>query len=200
MDFRNRIANTVAAVVIILSPSIAFAEQFSYSSQFNLPIPASPAETKGWMTDAVIDITDHLIISDLDLTINLTHTNIFDLQIFLQSPADTIICLNNYSSYEFFQSENYTDVTFDDEAPLPISQAPMPLTGRWQPITGNPLAAFDNEDAFGSWHLRIYDAHYNDTGTLENFEILITNPEPATAALLALGIAIVRFSKPSRRS
>ena len=38
-----------------------------YGGDFNLPIPANPDETKGWMDDAIIDVPDHLDIFDIDV-------------------------------------------------------------------------------------------------------------------------------------
>ena len=42
--------------------------------------------------------------------------------------------------------------------------------------------------------MRIYDAHYVDTGFLEAFGLTITMPEPATAVILLVGLGIARFS------
>jgi len=58
------------------------------------------------------------------------------------------------------------------------------------------LSSFDNEDAYGTWRLQIYDRLEADTGTLNSFELIITTPEPATAILLILGIALLRLQNP----
>jgi hypothetical protein len=168
-----------------------------YSGDFNLRIPAELSNSKDWMTDAVIKVPDHLVISDLDTGISLTHTNVFDLQIFLQSPAGTRICLNMYDSfYEFFVGANYTDTVFDDEALFSIKAASAPFTGRFRPVEPYKLSEFEGEDAYGSWRLQIYDAFYNDTGTFNHFELMITAPEPATAILLTIGVGLMRLRRP----
>lgn len=172
-----------------------------YSGDFNLRIPAELNNSKGWMTDAVIKVPDHLVISDLDTGISLTHTNVFDLQIFLQSPTGTRICLNMYNYDEFFVGENYTNTVFDDEALLSIKEGNAPFTGRFRPVDVDPynkLSKFDGQDAYGSWRLQIYDAFYNDTGTFNCFELMIETPEPATAVLLTFGIGLVSLFKPRR--
>jgi subtilisin-like proprotein convertase family protein len=160
---------------------------FTYSGDFNLRIPANPADTKGKMDDANIEVPDHFIIHDIDVGITLTHTSDFDLQILLKSPAGTTICLSMFD--QFFKGANYTQTIFDDEALLAIEQAQPPFTGRFRPL--EPLSAFDGEDAYGPWHLQIYDAWAWDTGTLNKFELVITNPEPATAVLLAVGFGLM---------
>ena len=166
-----------------------------YSSDFNLSIP-SPDEPeseygRGWMADAVIEVPHHFIIHDIDVGITLTHTSVFDLQIFLQSPAGTTICLNMYNVDQFFKGANYTQTIFDDEALLAIEQAQPPFTGRFRPIEPYRLSAFDGEGSFGPWRLRIYDFWPLDIGTLNHFELVIATPEPATAVLLALGFGLM---------
>ena len=150
------------------------------------------------MTDAVIKIPDHFVISDLDTGISLTHTNVFDLQIFLQSPAGTRICLNMFDfKKEFSVYPNYTNTIFDDEALFSIKEGDAPFTGRFRPLEPYKLSKFDGQDAYGSWRLQIYDAFYWDTGTFNRFELMITAPEPATAVLLTIGVALMRLRRPS---
>ena len=157
-----------------------------YDGDFNIPIP-----DKGWAEDAVINIPEHQIICDLDVKITITHTNVFDLQIFLAGPANTRICLNMYD--DFFKGANYAQTIFDDEADVPIEQGVPPFTDRFRPIEPYKLSDFDGQDAFGLWRLQIYDAYYADTGALNNFQITIANPEPATILLLALGAGLMRL-------
>jgi subtilisin-like proprotein convertase family protein len=170
-----------------------------YSGDFNLRIPAELSNSKGWMTDAVIKVPDHLVISDLDTGISLTHTNVFDLQIFLQSPAGTRICLNVYDPYdEFFVGANYTNTIFDDEALFSIKEGSAPFAGRFRPVEPYKLSKFDGQDACGFWRLQIYDAFYWDTGTFNRFELMISAPEPATALLLTLAAGLLKLFKPRR--
>ena len=172
-----------------------------YGGDFDLPIPApdDPQSEygRGWMDDAVIEIHDHFTIYDLDVGITLTHTKVFDLQIFVESPAGTRLCLNMYNPlYEYFEGEDYKDTIFDDEADLPIEEGQPPFTGRFRPRSPAQLSVFDGQDTFGQWKLQIYDAYYYDTGNLERFEVMITICEPGTATLLILGAAFVALFKP----
>jgi hypothetical protein len=192
MDARKPLLCVVAIfAVVVRCSSNAYAGPVTYIGDFNLRIPAKPGDTKGWMDDAVIEIPHHFIIHDIDVGITLTHTSDFDLQIFLKSPAGKTICLNAYSFDQFFKGANYTQTIFDDEALLAIEQAQPPFTGRFRPIESYKLSAFDGEDSFGPWRLRIYDAFYADTGTFNRLELVITNPEPATAVFLTLGLGLM---------
>jgi subtilisin-like proprotein convertase family protein len=204
MDAPSAVQRIVAIVLIVGGVSFpVFAGQVHiYDGQFDLSIPANPDDTRGWMADAIIEITDHFILHDLDIRINITHTNVFDLQIFLQSPAETRICLNMYNFREFFEGANYTQTIFDDEAETAIEQAEPPFTGRFRPRAidaANLLEIFDGENVYGTWRLQIYDAFYADTGNLDSFELIITTPEPATAILLLLGTALITLLKPPKR-
>jgi len=175
-------------------------EVYTYQGDFNLQIPAEHDASKGWMADAVIEIDSHFTISDIDVGVNLTHSNVFDLQIFVQSPDGTSLCLNMYNPYnEFFTGADYSQTIFDDEAQIPIGQAEPPFTGRFRPNNGSLLEIFDGQDAYGPWQLRIYDAYYHDTGTLESFGLTVTTPEPTTVMLLVLGTGCAALLRPHRR-
>lgn len=201
MEARSAVQWIVAIIVIVAGVSFpVFAGTvYTYGGDFDLPIPkpdsSNPDISKGWMDDAVIEITDNFIVSDLDVRISITHTNVFDLQIFLQSPTGTRICLNMYDFREFFEGANYTQTIFDDEAELLIKQAEPPFTGRFRPIEPYKLSEFDGEDNYGVWRLQIYDAWDWNTGTLGNFELVISTPEPAVAVFLILGAGLINLFK-----
>ena len=172
-----------------------------YGGDFDLPIP-SPDDPeseygRGGMDDAVIEISDHFTIYDLDVGITLTHTKVFDLQIFIESPAGTRLCLNMYNPlYEYFEGEDYIQTIFDDEAQVSIEEAEPPFTGRFRPRSPALLSVFDGQDTFGQWKLKVNDVYYYDTGNLESFEVMVTICEPGTATLLMLGAAFVALFKP----
>jgi subtilisin-like proprotein convertase family protein len=167
---------------------------FCYEDNFNLPIPQDPDFSKGWMADAVINIPDHHIIKDLDIEVNITHTNVFDLQLFLVSPAGTTVCLNKYTIPEFFIKANYIDTIFDDQATLSIKQGQAPFTGRYHPL--NPLNVFNGQDTFGLWQLRIYDAYYSDRGKLDSYGLFVSGvPEPSTFLILVMGAVFAKLCR-----
>jgi subtilisin-like proprotein convertase family protein len=163
-----------------------------YGGDFDLPIPAGPADTRGWMQDAVIQVPDHFSISDVDIRINVTHTNVFDLQISIKGPHGPLVHLNKYDLDEFFDEANYTLTIFDDEADIAIEQGEPPFTGRFRPRAPNLLQVYDGRDAFGLWRLRIYDAWYADTGTLDSFELIFATPEPTVTVFMIFGLSLMR--------
>ena len=201
MDARGSIIIVFVFLLVAGSSSPADAAPvLTYQADFNSPIP-SPDDPdsqygRGWMNDAIIDIPDHFTVLDIDVGINVTHASAFDLQVFLQSPAGTNLCLVMYNFDEFFEGADYADTIFDDEAPIPIDQGQPPFTGRFKPRAPNLLDTFDGEDTFGQWRLRIYDARYYDTGRLESFKLFITVPEPASLSLFAFAAGLLLLRKP----
>jgi len=181
-----------------------------YSGDFNLPIPSlDEPESKygrGWMADAIIEVpAPHFIISDLNVRLTLTHGSLFDLQILLQSPVGTNVLLNPAGNLAFIvrgkdgRLHAYggsVEWFFDDEAEVSIEQATELFLGAFRPVEN--LSSFDEQDAYGFWRLRIYDAFYADTGTFNRFELMIETPEPATAILLTFGAGLLRLFKPRR--
>ena len=207
MDARSAVQRIVAILLITggaCGGTVLAGPVHVYSGDFDLPIP-SPDDPdsefgRGWMADAVIDVPDHFTIDDLDVSITVTHTNVFDLQIFLQNPSGTIrICLNMYDfKNEFSVDPDYTNTIFDDEAEISIKEADPPFTGRFRPVEPYQLSEFDGEQAAGQWRLQILDMFYYDTGTLNHFGLIITTPEPTTAILLLLGTGLIAMFKPRR--
>ena len=209
MDAHKTLKWIVTVVIAIAAANwpgpICYGSTHIYGGQFNLQIPSSDEPEahlgKGWMDDAVIYIPDHFIIEDLDVTITINHTNVFDLQISLRHPQGTICWLNSPDLGNVVLGENYVLTIFDDEADTTIEQGTPPYTGRFTPLEGNTLSIFDGRDLFGTWRLRIYDWYYNDTGTLDSFEITIetSTPEPATIIMLIAGITLTNLLKPRRQ-
>lgn len=190
------IVSVLLSLVIPVPEGMAETVWF-YGGSFDLTIPADPEKTRGWMDDAIVEVPDHFIIEDLDVSVSLAHTNVFDLRLSLTSPSGTTVLLNSYDPFtDYFEGQDYQQTVFDDEAVASIVDGRPPFEGRYRPVGDDVLSAFDGEDAFGSWRLGIYDAHYVDTGSLTAFGLAITAPEPATAVILLLGLGIAGLSKP----
>jgi hypothetical protein len=194
MDRRGgrRTVWTFIAAILCMAAGVARADVVcTYSRQFNLRIPADPQATRGWMDDAIIDVPSHLVIEDLDVSVTLTHSKVFDLQLFVESPSGTAVLLNMYDPFTgYIEGADYDGTTFDDEASVPIEEASPPFVGSFRPVEGSRLADFDGQDAYGPWRVRVYDAYYADTGWFQAFSLMITVPEPATVAFLLAGMGV----------
>ena len=188
-------------VLALVVPSRASAAlNLIYTGSFDLRIPADPNTGHAWMQDAIIPVLDSFAVVDLDVEITLTHTSVFDLQLFLKGPDGTRIVLNYYDpAGEFFEGQDYAGTIFDDEAETPIELAEAPFTGRFKPRAPAQLSDFDNRDPYGPWTLQIYDAWHNNTGTLQEVKLIFTIPEPSTLLLFLLTAHILHTSCHKRR-
>ena len=156
------------------------------------------SQVKAALTEAIINVTDHFVVTDLDVQIDITHTRVFDLQLILQGPTDAWLCLNKYDYKDFFNGKNYTNTIFDDEAEISIKDANAPFRGRFKPEPGYMLGIFDGSDAYGTWRLQIYDMWPTDTGTFNHLDLIFNAPEPASAVLMTFGTTILTLHRKKR--
>ncbi|QLG44230.1 proprotein convertase P-domain-containing protein [Costertonia aggregata] len=108
------------------------------------------------------------IITDVNVSLNITHTWNADLDISLISPSGTTVVL---SSDNGGSGDNYVNTFFDDSGSINIISGSSPFTGTFRP-EGN-LSDFNGENANGTWVLRVFDDTGGDTGTLDGFSIEI---------------------------
>lgn len=191
-------ATVVAALVLsLIYGSVAVGHidvVYVYGGTFNLPIPAQSGDTKGWMQNAVIHVPRHMTIKDIDVLVDISHEKAFDLQLTLRGPSGPTVVLNAPNDY--FDGEDYRWTRFDDDALIRIQDGLPPFEGSYRPI--GSLAVFNGLDAFGPWTLQVYDRWEGDIGRLNAFALVITVPEPATAAFLLLGLGLIRPRRPRR--
>ena len=216
--------NSISTVFLIFAITLAYPSAVSatlvriYRAEFtDWSIPSAPQQSKGWMDDAFIDITEHLTIHDLDVRVVFTHSSLYDLRILLQSPGGTVITLSEAGNSAFItrgKDKRLTPVAsagqfyFDDQAHLPIEDGNKPYHGPLKPITkpylgpfrpSSQLSAFNEQDIFGRWKLKIYDYIVPDTGQLDSFELIVQTPEPATIILLMLGVFLMMIFRHHKR-
>jgi hypothetical protein len=161
----------------------------------------------GRMADAIIDIDEHISITDLDVAVSLEHDSFYDLEIVLKGPTGLSITLNPSLNGVFLirdSNDRYEPVggtnrfLFDDEAAVGIKEATLPWDQPFRPADGLvKLSAFDG-DAFGRWRVQIQDFGDWHIGRLTGVEFIITSPEPSSIFILGLLSAIAAVLKPRR--
>jgi uncharacterized repeat protein (TIGR01451 family) len=123
---------------------------------------------------------------DVDVTINVSHTNPADLDIWLTSPAGTVVTLttdNGGNNDNVFQG-----TTFDDDADPGNNTTSNPSSSLRVNDTSyvnnvvkalltpeEPLAAFVGENPNGNWTLTVADDQNGTTGTLNSWSISVTH-------------------------
>lgn len=136
-------------------------------------IPTGPGSVSSTLT-----VPGNPRIADLDVSINLNHTFMQDLDFHLVSPAgnDNGI-MTDVGGATVGGAQTLMDLRLDDEAALPFAFA---LSASWvtQPELAYRLHWFDNEDAGGTWTLVIRDDASGDGGTLNAWSLTICEPPP----------------------
>lgn len=142
-------------------------------STLDLTIPDGlGADTPGDFLVVPIEITEDVVISDVNFSIDIAHTYINDLQIILQHPDNTQAVLFNRDCGD----EDDLDITFDDEASSAIVCG-SPTAGTFQ-SGGNPLSIFDGLNSAGTWLIGVRDYWNGDTGLLNDYSLEICATVP----------------------
>lgn len=105
-------------------------------------------------------------ITDLNVSLSLTHSFLADLDIYLVSPRGTRIELVT----DLVSNEaDMISTTFDNVAPTGILTGSSPFTGRFRPE--GRLEDLNGENPSGTWTLEITDDNRTDFGTLKSWTL-----------------------------
>lgn len=141
---------------------------FSYGNATQIPIPDFSG-VPGVALSPITVPSSGPIILDLDVNITISHTFVWDLDIFLIAPDGRQVLL---ASALDFGGQNFTDTTFDDQAADSILDGFAPFTGRFRPL--EPLDGFIGQSSAGQWSLQVLDFAGGDTGFIENWSLEIS--------------------------
>ncbi len=121
----------------------------------------------GTVTTSIINFTDDFTISDVNVTLDITHSWDSDLDVKLIAPdgITEVILFEDIGS----SGDNFTDTVLDDEAGTAITAGSAPFTGTFRP-QGN-LSDFDGMSSAGNWTLSITDDTNGDGGTLNSWDL-----------------------------
>jgi subtilisin-like proprotein convertase family protein len=123
--------------------------------------------TASWTRDT-IHIQQTGTIININLSLNINHTNDGDLLLRLQK----VSAYCNLSQFNGIWGQNYTNTIFDDSASMFIMQGSPPFTGRFKPQS--VLSSFNGQELSGDWILGVFDKGTGNTGMLLNWSLEIT--------------------------
>ncbi len=136
----------------------------------NANIVGAAAPSYFVMGNIVVPATANAIISDMNMSININHTNINNLYIGLVKPGSTNVDLVVYQQgCPQFAGQNII-TTFDDEGPA-ITCGVIGSGGTYKPL--NALSVFDGINSQGQWRLAIADVTVPNSGTLNSWDLTI---------------------------
>ncbi|RZJ66451.1 MAG: T9SS type A sorting domain-containing protein [Flavobacterium sp.] len=138
----------------------------------NVPLAISATGTP--TVNSTFLLTNNVSISDLNLTVNVTHTWVNDLTIKLISPAGTEV--NMVAGPCTSAALNNIVATFDDSGSAIVCGNNPAIGGTVAPV--QPLSAFNGQNSAGTWTLRIIDGFNQDGGTLNSWSMNICSMAP----------------------
>ncbi len=118
--------------------------------------------------NSIINIGTTSLITDVNVTVNITHTWDNDLILTLTSPSGTSVILSNRNGGD---GDNYTNTVFDQEATDPIGVGTAPFTGTF--IPDEDISVFYGGFSTGDWTLNVSDNVGFDTGTIDSWSLEI---------------------------
>ncbi|MGE0480104.1 MAG: proprotein convertase P-domain-containing protein [Phycisphaerae bacterium] len=151
----------------------------AYSSgAINLPIP--DGDLTGIAHTLVVP--DALTLADANIYVELDHTFIADLTIWVARGSEEITLWRTACS-----SQDNLRITFDDEGVNVVCASPTVGNVRPQNTGGQPLSAFDNDPALGEWTLRVRDEVGGESGTLREWRVIVDELLPSPCAVPCAG-------------
>ena len=145
------------------------ANTFCFSEMSTIaPIAIPDFDGSGLGIGSVLNVTIPVEITDVNVTVNITHTWDSDLVLVLSSPQGTNVFLSFRNGGN---GDNYTNTVFDDAGATNITAGTAPFNGTYQPEEA--LSVFNSEISTGNWQLAVFDLAGQDTGTLINWTLEI---------------------------
>ncbi len=117
---------------------------------------------------SVINVANDAVISDVNVTINISHDWNNDLDIFLISPSGTSVELSTDNGND--GEQDYTNTVFDQDATTSITFGSSPFTGTF--IPEGDLSILNGEMSGGNWTLSVDDDFgFSDGGQIVEFTL-----------------------------
>ncbi|MDK2771150.1 MAG: M12 family metallo-peptidase [Flavobacterium sp.] len=141
-------------------------------------VPLTIATTANVTINSTLNIPTGGTISDVNITMNVTHTWINDLTATLISPSGTQVKL---IQQQCSPSASINDIvaTFDDSGSNIICGNSPGISGTVKPL--ELLSSFNGENSTGNWILRILDSYNGDGGSLNSWSLNICTVQPLSA-------------------
>jgi uncharacterized repeat protein (TIGR01451 family) len=142
-------------------------------------VPVTIPDGPGLVT-STLTVPGNPRIEDLDVTVNLTHNFMADLDVQLTAPGGNTVGLFSDIGSTTAGAQTTMDTTFDDEGAFP-SLFNVVQGFRLAPELQYRLSWFDGQPAGGTWTMTLRDDASGDGGTLTGWSIKVCEPPPPPA-------------------
>lgn len=182
--------HTIVSVVIILMTSTIVEAITITKKPINvLPIDIPNNNCPGTGVSATFDINVNLVITDVNLGVNISHPNRNHLDMDLSSPTTTKVTL----ATDIGGNSNNLNVMFDSDAGMNIPGGDHATSPNFvnisRPENNNALDIFDGESSLGTWIYFVCDDQGGVAGTLTHAELVIEGTVQSPYQLLTSAIS-----------
>lgn len=134
------------------------------------------ADTANASATVSVDITGGLTIGEMKVNLNITHTYVQDMTIWLEGPASI-----GSPTVTLFQEacgdNDNIDCTLEDIGGAPACSGNPSISGSIAPLQA--LSSLNGLNADGTWTLHVDDPYNGDGGTVNTFSIEVCNLTPS---------------------
>ncbi|GAA4031830.1 zinc-dependent metalloprotease family protein [Flavobacterium cheonhonense] len=130
-------------------------------------VPITIPTTANVTVNSTLNVASTNTISDVNVTVNISHTWVNDMTITLISPTGTQVQLVAQPCVS--DSLLNINATFDDSGTALVCQTNPAISGTIQPFQS--LSAFNGQNMNGTWTLRVLDSFNQDGGTINSWSL-----------------------------
>ncbi len=167
---RIRLATSIVLPFFVLL--IAGCPKTEYWSYDVVPIPDN--DLNNWAVSA-IEVPRNLTISDVNVTVNVTHPDLGDCDAWVESAEGEVLPL-----IFIVTGANLVNTTFNDEAAATVDTGTAPYTGQWKVdsfYTNAGMFLADGENAKGIWTLNVRDQQAGDVGEITSWGLIFNTSD-----------------------
>ena len=128
---------------------------------------------------STLNVPSTNVISDVNVTINISHTWVNDMTVSLISPAGTEIQLVTRPCTSSARA-NIT-ATFDDSGMSLVCATNPAISGTIMPF--QPLTVLNGQTMNGTWQLKVLDPYNEDGGAINSWSLNLCNVQQATMGI-----------------
>jgi len=135
-----------------------------YSS---INVPITIPTTANVTVNSTLDVPDNFILTDVNVSLDITHSWVHDVTITLISPNGTSVKLVEKPCTNSNLQNILAD--FNDDGTTLVCETNPALTGTIKPLQS--LSAFNGMSSAGTWTLRVLDSVNQDGGSINNWSL-----------------------------
>lgn len=184
------------------TPSAVFQFKTGYCGEVvstNVPIAINASGTPTINSTLFIPEEENVVLNDVNVTLNITHTKINNLTVRLTSPSGTQVTLFSSQCSPILAGVADAIATFDDGGTaLACATSSPAISGRI--IPAQALSALNGQNSQGLWTLTVVDGVNNNGGNLNSWSLDLCSVQSPMGVEDNLSSSFKVFPNPSNGS